>query len=98
MLWPYLLEFLVPEEYTNAISALCQNLCFLAGKQRERDSENFTIDFVQLGRLKSTSNAQWFSQPRQVSHAMQMFNQYIIIYLENDCFYGIYKNGNMFVA
>ncbi len=55
MLWPYLLEFLVPEEYTNAITAVCQNLCYLAGKQRERDSENFTIDFVELGMLQSAN-------------------------------------------
>ncbi|CAB3989713.1 maestro heat-like repeat-containing family member 1, partial [Paramuricea clavata] len=51
VLWPYLLEFLVQDEYTNAICALCQNLCYLAGKQRERDSENFTIDFVELVNL-----------------------------------------------
>lgn len=55
VLWPYLLEFLVQETYTNAISALCQNLCYLAGKQRERDSVNFTIDFVEMGMLTATS-------------------------------------------
>ena len=37
------------DEYTNAVSVLCQNLCYLAGKQKERDSENFSIDFVELG-------------------------------------------------
>jgi hypothetical protein len=51
----------VPEEYTNAISAVCQNLCYLAGKQRERDSENFSIDFVELGRLPSSLRDRGFT-------------------------------------
>ncbi|XP_046843206.1 maestro heat-like repeat-containing protein family member 1 [Xenia sp. Carnegie-2017] len=41
VLWPYLLEFLVHAEYTCAITSVCQNLCILAGKKRERDLNDF---------------------------------------------------------
>ncbi|XP_046842253.1 maestro heat-like repeat-containing protein family member 1 [Xenia sp. Carnegie-2017] len=47
VLWPYLLEFLVHAEYTCAITSVCQNLCILAGKKRERDLNDFSINFVQ---------------------------------------------------
>lgn len=51
VLWPYLLEYLVAEEFTNAMGAVCQNIGYLAAKKREQNTEDFTINFVQLVNL-----------------------------------------------
>lgn len=51
VLWPYLLEFIVPEEYTNAMGAVCQNVGYLASKKRTQDTDDFKIDFAGLVNL-----------------------------------------------
>jgi hypothetical protein len=50
VLWPYLFEFLVPIEYTEAIPTLCRCLTFLADKFSEAESDNYDVDFDVGGR------------------------------------------------
>lgn len=45
VLWPYLLECLVPESFTRAMSPLCRCICHLATKKREEQAADFDIDF-----------------------------------------------------
>lgn len=45
VLWPYLLECLVPEPFTHAMNPLCRCICHLATKKREEQTADFTIDF-----------------------------------------------------
>ena len=45
VLWPYLLELLVPEQYTRASGALCKSLAHLALKKREEQADDYDIDF-----------------------------------------------------
>lgn len=45
VLWPYLLECLIPEPYTHAMSHLCRCICHLATKKREEQAPDFNIDF-----------------------------------------------------
>ncbi|XP_071959367.1 maestro heat-like repeat-containing protein family member 1 [Antedon mediterranea] len=45
VLWPYLLEFLIPVQYTTALGPICRNLASLTAKKREEQSEDYMIDF-----------------------------------------------------
>ncbi|KAK7500196.1 hypothetical protein BaRGS_00008419, partial [Batillaria attramentaria] len=45
VLWPYLLELLVPEQYSNATGALCRSLAHLAQKKRSENATDFEIDY-----------------------------------------------------
>ncbi|KAJ7383167.1 Mroh1p [Desmophyllum pertusum] len=45
VLWPFLLECLVPEPFTHAMNPLCRCICHLATKKREEQAADFTIDF-----------------------------------------------------
>lgn len=45
MLWPSLLECLVPETFTHAMNPLCRCICHLATKKREEQADDFAIDF-----------------------------------------------------
>eukprot|EP00795_Rhopilema_esculentum_P001016 gene1016-15340_t len=47
VLWPYLLQLLVPVQYTEASACLCKSLSFLATKKREEESADYQIDFAQ---------------------------------------------------
>lgn len=45
VLWPYLLEFIVPAEYTEALPIVCRNLTTLANRLSEAESDNYDLDF-----------------------------------------------------
>ncbi|XP_012944683.1 maestro heat-like repeat-containing protein family member 1 isoform X2 [Aplysia californica] len=45
VLWPYLLELVVPEQYTQAAGTLCKSLAFLAHKKRSEQAEDYEIEF-----------------------------------------------------
>lgn len=45
VLWPFLLQFIVPPEYTEALPVLCQSLTALGEKFKESGSDSFHIDF-----------------------------------------------------
>ncbi|KAK6982200.1 maestro heat-like repeat-containing protein family member 1 [Biomphalaria glabrata] len=45
VLWPYLLELIVPEQYTSAVGPVCKSLAFLAHKKRDESAQDFWIDF-----------------------------------------------------
>lgn len=45
MLWPFLLEFLGPVKYTEAMGAVCKNAAHIASKKREAQDEDYTIEF-----------------------------------------------------
>ncbi|XP_064611998.1 maestro heat-like repeat-containing protein family member 1 [Liolophura sinensis] len=45
VLWPYLLELVIPETYTDAAGTLCKSLAYLAKKKREENADDFEIDF-----------------------------------------------------
>uniref|UniRef100_A0A8C3U1M0 Maestro heat like repeat family member 1 n=1 Tax=Catharus ustulatus TaxID=91951 RepID=A0A8C3U1M0_CATUS len=43
VLWPFLLEFLIPAQFSPALTPLCRSLTFLAGKIREEEPENEAV-------------------------------------------------------
>lgn len=45
MLYPYLLEFILPVEYTEALSTVCMNLSTLGNKFIEAESDSYDIDY-----------------------------------------------------
>ncbi|XP_058132165.1 maestro heat-like repeat-containing protein family member 1 isoform X11 [Dasypus novemcinctus] len=45
VLWPYLLEFLTPAPFTQALSPLCRSLAHLALKRREAGADTFLIQY-----------------------------------------------------
>ncbi|CAL1544099.1 unnamed protein product [Lymnaea stagnalis] len=45
VLWPYLLELVVPEQYMTASGSVCRSLAFLAHKKRDESAQDFWIDF-----------------------------------------------------
>ncbi|XP_059158762.1 maestro heat-like repeat-containing protein family member 1 isoform X2 [Physella acuta] len=45
VLWPYLLELVVPEQYTASVGTVCRSLAYLAHKKREENAQDFWIDF-----------------------------------------------------
>eukprot|EP00794_Sanderia_malayensis_P004075 gene4075-4629_t len=46
VLWPYLFQMLVNDQYTEAMHVLCKCLANLATKKRDAECEGFEIDFV----------------------------------------------------
>ena len=45
VLWPFLLECVVPEPFTNAVGPLCRSVNHLAAKKRGEEAADFMIDF-----------------------------------------------------
>ncbi|XP_067937977.1 maestro heat-like repeat-containing protein family member 1 [Watersipora subatra] len=45
VLWPYLLEFIIPVQYTDAFSVICKSLTVLAERKRERNDADYLIDY-----------------------------------------------------
>ncbi|XP_068093944.1 maestro heat-like repeat-containing protein family member 1 isoform X2 [Hyperolius riggenbachi] len=45
VLWPYLLEFVVPIQYTNALTPICKSLVHLGQKKLEAGVEKFLLDY-----------------------------------------------------
>ena len=51
VLWPYLLEFIVPVEYTNAMSIVCRCVSAIASKKRSEEDEDYELNFEELGTI-----------------------------------------------
>jgi hypothetical protein len=45
VLWPYLLEFIVPHEYTRSLPTVCKALAKLSDDLREEDNEIYDLDY-----------------------------------------------------
>ncbi|XP_073418491.1 maestro heat-like repeat-containing protein family member 1 isoform X3 [Dendrobates tinctorius] len=45
ILWPHLLEFVVPVQFTNALTPVCKSLVHLGQKKQEEGVEEFLINF-----------------------------------------------------
>uniref|UniRef100_A0A670IXW9 Maestro heat like repeat family member 1 n=1 Tax=Podarcis muralis TaxID=64176 RepID=A0A670IXW9_PODMU len=43
VLWPYLLEFVIPIHLSNALTPLCKSLIFLAAQRQEKDEPDFQL-------------------------------------------------------
>lgn len=50
VLWPKLLYYLTPPQYSNATTPLCKSLMVLGTKKKENQDPSFKIDFRQEGR------------------------------------------------
>lgn len=50
VLWPYLMEFIVPVEYTRSSGIVCKCLADIASKKREKQEEEFNLNFEELGK------------------------------------------------
>ena len=49
VLWPYLLEFLVPVQFTHSVGIVCKCVTHIAVQKSERKDDDFTINFEELG-------------------------------------------------
>uniref|UniRef100_A0A8C3Y0X7 Maestro heat like repeat family member 1 n=1 Tax=Catharus ustulatus TaxID=91951 RepID=A0A8C3Y0X7_CATUS len=64
VLWPFLLEFLIPAQFSPALTPLCRSLTFLAGKIREEEPENEAWSrSEQCGKSQKWSQKAVSSQP-----------------------------------
>lgn len=52
VLWPFLLEFVKPAEYTEAFGILSRCVAHIGGKKRESDVEDYFINFEEQGGLR----------------------------------------------
>ena len=49
MLWPFILEFLVPEQYTRGFGMLTRCIHHIASKKRAEEAEDYELDFDVVG-------------------------------------------------
>ena len=49
VLWPYLLEFIVAPQYTEALAGVCKSIAYVAALKRENDDEDYLVDFEREG-------------------------------------------------
>ena len=49
VLWPFLLELIVPEQYTEAAGAVCRSVAYLSNKKRKENADDYDIDFELQG-------------------------------------------------
>lgn len=49
VLWPFLLEFLVPVQFTLSSGIVCKCITDIAIKKKAAEDEDFTINFEELG-------------------------------------------------
>ena len=57
VLWPYLLEFLVPVGYTRSLGIVCRCVADIAAQKRAKEAEDYYLDFEELGTL----SLHWYS-------------------------------------
>ncbi|XP_066571905.1 maestro heat-like repeat-containing protein family member 1 isoform X2 [Amia ocellicauda] len=53
VLWPSLLSYMTPAQYTNAMTPLCKSLILLGNKKKAAQEPNFMIDFNEQANLPS---------------------------------------------
>lgn len=51
MLWPYLLEFLVPVQYTGAVGIVSRCIADIGKVKREEEAEDYELNFDELGKF-----------------------------------------------
>ena len=51
VLWPYLLEFLIPEQYTRGFGMLTRCVHHIASKKRAEEAEDYELDFEVSGKI-----------------------------------------------
>lgn len=49
MLWPYLLELLIPEAYTEAAGTLCLAIHNITARKRLNNDDDYLINFSEQG-------------------------------------------------
>jgi hypothetical protein len=56
VLWPYLLEAIVPAKYTNAVAIVAKCLGHIAALKREENTSDYIIDFDKAGNNSITKH------------------------------------------
>ena len=51
ILWPYMLEFLVPAPFTSAVSIICRCMATIAAQKRESEAPDYALDFIRMPNL-----------------------------------------------
>ena len=67
VLWPYLLEFLIPLQYTESFGAVCKNLAVLGEKKKEAGDADFLIDYEDEREYNEFINYSHFSKPIHIA-------------------------------
>uniref|UniRef100_A0AAR2JL30 Maestro heat-like repeat family member 1 n=1 Tax=Pygocentrus nattereri TaxID=42514 RepID=A0AAR2JL30_PYGNA len=67
VLWPMLLCYLTPAQYSNATAPLCKSLILLANKKRAAQESNFIIDFTAPGECVHTQE-KTYTLPASYTH------------------------------
>lgn len=57
VLWPFLLEFLVPAQYTHSVGILGKCVTDIASKKKARGDEDFVLDYEELGNAPHHTHA-----------------------------------------
>uniref|UniRef100_UPI00398F3C7F maestro heat-like repeat-containing protein family member 1 n=1 Tax=Pristiophorus japonicus TaxID=55135 RepID=UPI00398F3C7F len=45
VLWPFLLEFVIPAQYLNALAPICRSLAYLGAKKQQANSKGFVLNY-----------------------------------------------------
>lgn len=59
VLWPYLLEFVTPIQFTNALTPLCKSLMYLAMKKQEEGENASLIRYDLNGQCRPPPGRCW---------------------------------------
>ncbi|XP_022082273.1 maestro heat-like repeat-containing protein family member 1 [Acanthaster planci] len=51
VLWPFLLEFIVQPQHTDAMGTLCQSLAFIGAKKRDEEADDYRLLYEELSSL-----------------------------------------------
>ena len=49
VLWPYLLEFVVPVQYTGAVGVVSRCIADIGKGKREEEADDYDLNFDELG-------------------------------------------------
>ena len=49
VLWPFLMEFIVPPAYTNGLSIVCRCVADIATEKRQSNADDYDLNYEELG-------------------------------------------------
>ena len=49
VLWPYLIEFLVPVDYTLSVGIVAKCVATIGDKKREEEAEDYELNYEEMG-------------------------------------------------
>uniref|UniRef100_A0A8B9L9G7 Maestro heat-like repeat family member 1 n=1 Tax=Astyanax mexicanus TaxID=7994 RepID=A0A8B9L9G7_ASTMX len=93
VLWPMLLCYLTPSQYSNATTPLCKSLILLANKKRAAQEPNFIIDFTAPGEchtLTHRGTRELMMSPMNLTHKFTPSACLCVLLLKSVSYFMVY--------